>query len=171
MPFRPHLQKVEELAANVVRNAPDPGIATDSFRADLAGFLAVAYAAAFEESVKEIFISFARLQHEILHKMVQKKFDRINGKIKIDVIKNEYLLPFGEQFKDSFSSELQREETEVLRTQGQSITSCYTNIIDWRHAFAHALERQTTLEGVQASYTVAKKVIQILHTSLDNAAL
>jgi hypothetical protein len=168
MPFKPHLQKVEELAANVVRNAPEAGIATDSFRADLAGFLAVAYSAAFEESVKEIFISFAKQQHVILHKMVEKKFDRINGKIKIDVIKSEYLLSFGEQFRDSFSAELQRQETEVLRSKGQSITSCYTNIIDWRHAFAHALERQTTLEGVQASYSIAKRVIVILHESLNN---
>jgi RiboL-PSP-HEPN len=169
MPFRPHLQKVEELAANVVRNAPAPGIATDSFRADLAGFLAVAFAAAFEESIKEIFISFAKQQHTILHKMVETKFDRINGRIKIDVIKSDYLLPFGEEFRDAFASELNRQEKEVLRAEGQSIISCYTNIIDWRHAFAHALERRTTLEGVQASYTIAKKIVEILHISLNNA--
>jgi RiboL-PSP-HEPN len=169
MAFNAHLQKVEELAANVVRNAPAPGVATDSFRADLAGFLAVAYAAAFEESVKEIFVSFAQQQHTILHKMVLTKFDRINGKIRIEVIKSEYLLPFGEQFRDAFSTELQREEKQMLITEGQSITTCYTDIINWRHAFAHALERQTTLEAVQASYSVAKKVVEILHTSLNNA--
>jgi RiboL-PSP-HEPN len=168
VPFRPHLQKVEELATNLVRNAPVAGLSTDSFRADLAGFLAIAYAAAFEESVKEIFIAFAKSQHTILHRMVEKKFDRINGKIKIDTIKNDYLLPLGEQFKDVFSSELKRVEDEVLRSHGQSVISSFTNIIDWRNAFAHKLERQTTIEEVQTSYVFAKKVIELLNSSLEN---
>lgn len=165
--FVSYLEKVEELASNVVRNAPQPNPAIDSYRADLAGFLSVAYAAAFEECVKEIVKTFAKRQHILLHRVIEKKFDRINGKIKIEVIRDDYLQQFGEEYSAKFKKIISRIDEEELRKVGASPVSSYANIISWRHAFAHALERQTTIDEVQKAYPLAKRIVHALDEALS----
>ncbi len=155
------------MAQNVILNAPVPNPASDSYRADLAGFLSVAYAAAFEECIKEIIKQFAKRQHILLHRVIEQKFDRINGRIKIDVIKDDYLKQFGEEYKKRFEAKIKLLEDHSLVSLGQSALSSYANIINWRHAFAHALERQTTIDEVQKAYPLAKKILHALDESLS----
>ena len=167
--FEKHLTKVEGLATKMLSHAGQGSFSDQEFSADVAGFLSIAYAAAFEECIKDIFIEFARNEHKVLHSVISISFDRIDSKIRInDHIKDKYLKQLGSDYRDRFSSQLEAEEKKYNKDKKASIKTSYENIINWRHEFAHKLESNTTISEVQSAYDAAKKVIMILNNCLHN---
>ena len=162
-----HLQRAEDLTANVLKFAPPPGPEGDAFRADLAGLLAIAYVAAFENCVKTIFISFGTATNPILGTVTEHHFEKLASKIHYDFLGDGYALQFGHVYKAKYLKCLNAEEAAVLAASQVSMKEAYANMLTWRNKFAHEGVMLTTLEEVTAAYPMAKRVIAALDSAMS----
>ncbi|MDO9474886.1 MAG: hypothetical protein Q7J28_17720 [Caulobacter sp.] len=163
--YAPHLKRAEDLTANVLKFAPPPGPEGDAFRADLAGLLAIAYVAAFENCVKAIFVAFGTATHPVLGTVTEHHFEKLASKVHYDSIGNKYALQFGQAYKAAYENCLKAQEAAILAASQVSMKNTYANILTWRHKYAHEGVMLTTLEEITAAYPTAKRVIE----ALDNA--
>jgi len=141
-----------------------PGLADPLLRAKYVGFVAVAAVTVYELALKEIFIQFGQKKHKVLGAYVQSQFDRINGRIRIEIIKGTYAGSFGGNYKDRFKKHLDKTTEKHLRSVGRDISSSYENLITWRNDFAHGGKINTTAtyqEATQA-YEDGKDVLECL---------
>lgn len=132
------------------------------------GFAAVSAVTVYELAIKEIFREFAGKKNKVFGHFVDKHFRRINGKIGLDVIQNDYLSRFGGKYQKRFNRLISLEENSFLRANRQSIKSSYGNLIAWRHEFAHEgrIPTNATFFEVQRSYDCGKKIIDVLALTL-----
>jgi hypothetical protein len=165
--YAPHLKRAEDLTANVLKFAPPPGPEGDAFRADLAGLLAIAYVAAFENCVKAIFIAFGTATNPILGSVTEHHFQKLASKIHYDFLGDGYAVQFGQAYKAEYLKCLNAQEAQVLAASQVSMKGAYANILTWRHKFAHEGVMLTTLEEVTAAYPTAKRVIEALDSAMS----
>ena len=165
--YAPHLKRAEDLTATVLKFAPPPGPEGDAFRADLAGLLAIAYVAAFENCVKAIFIAFGTAKNPILGTVTEHHFQKLASKIHYDFLGDGYAAQFGQVYKAEYLKCLSANEVTVLAASQVSMKGAYANILTWRHKFAHEGVMLTTLEEVTAAYPAAKHVIQALDSAMS----
>lgn len=162
MAYQEHFNLADEYIRHldmVMNSIPDPFI-----KSRHVGFLAVSAVTVYELAVKEILIEFSENKHKVLGSFARSYFDRINGRIKTQIIKDEYVSRFGEKYKKRFQKILDEKEKELLKTQGVSIKSSYANIITWRNDFAHEgkIPTTATYDEVKRSYEVGKNLINCL---------
>ena len=132
------------------------------------GLVSIASVTVYELCIKDIFFQFSNSKHRVFGSFVNKSFERMNGRIKLTIIKNEYLPKFGEVYVKRFSKKIESAERLTLRSSGKSIQSSYGNIIEWRNQFAHEgnfISTVTYNEAVE-SYYLGKEVINCLFKSL-----
>lgn len=165
--YQTYLNWVDSLTANVLNTAPPAGPATDDYRADLAGLLTTAYVAAYENCIKSIFISFAGSKNRILSSMASFHFDKINSKIHYNHIGSTYARQFGENYRIYYNKTLDDKENDYLRTHGVSIKESYSNLLKWRHAFAHEGKKLATLEEVVSCKDISRHVIFIIDETMS----
>lgn len=129
-----------------------------------AGFVAVSAATVFELAVKSILIDFAAAQHPVLSNFVGRVFERLNGRVSLQALKEEHLPKFGAAYVAKFSSKLEETELAILRSEGESVKSSYGNLLQWRHGFAHGglLPATATYAEVCRSYHSGKHVLHSL---------
>lgn len=125
------------------------------FRADLAGLLIVSFVSSYENAVKKILIIYADSHNEQFSFFVEKQFDKINSKISLGDLRS-YAKKFDEVLEQKFDNELLRVKQ---RLGGQPVETWYEQLLQWRHAFAHAGQRMTTIEEVFKAHQFAKYVL------------
>ena len=133
------------------------------------GFLAVCGVTVLELTMKHIFCQFAEDQHVALGKFCSKHFSRINGKITLGHIRNEYLPMFGEEYLAQFVHDLEALEDQCLRsTPPISIKASYGNLITWRNKFAHqgTLAENASYGEIKRSYESGKELMACLFHSM-----
>ena len=135
MPYTDHFKLADDFIAHL--DTSIGGIADPFIRSRYVGFVAVSAATVYELAVKEIFTSFGSKKHKVLGNFVQKYFDGLNGQIGRDRIEKKYLPFFGETYAERFHTKLEKLELTSLKTDKISIKSSYSNLLTWRHAFAH----------------------------------
>lgn len=141
-----------------------PGITTPLLQAKYTGFVSVAAVTVYELAIKEIFIGFGAGKHKILGNFTEAYFHRINGRIKIRVVKEDYINKFGQKYVVRFDKKVTARANDYLRSTGRDIRSAYNNLITWRNDFAHAGKLNTTAtykEATQA-YADGKEEIHVL---------
>jgi len=166
MPYTDHFQLADDYVAHldvVIGAISDPFI-----KSRYSGFLAVSAVTVYELAIKSVFIEFASHKHKILGSFTSSYFDRINGRIRVQIVRDEYIKKFGEKYVRRFRKGLDKCEKEILRTDGESVTSCYENVITWRNDFAHQglIPATATYEEVKKAYTFGKQVIHCLATTM-----
>lgn len=142
MAYQDHFRLADEYIQHldtVMNSIPDPFM-----KSRYVGFLAVSAVTVYELAIKEIFIEFSERKHKVLGNFARTFFDRINGRIRRDAIKKDYLKRFGEKYKARFQRKIEEKERAILRSHGVSVMSSYENIITWRNDFAHEGEIPTT---------------------------
>lgn len=162
MPYVANFQHADDIIVHL--NEVLPSLADPLLSAKYVGFVSVAAVSVYEVAIKEIFINFATNKHHILGNFTESFFNRINGKISIDSIKNDYVKRFGPKYLSKFEINLATVSKERLRTHHRDIKSSYANLITWRNDFAHTGRINTTstyTEVVQA-YEDGKEIIQCL---------
>lgn len=132
------------------------------------GFVALTAVTVFELAIKEVICDFSAKKHKVLGNLARDKMDKINGRIKLDNLKKEFIRPFGEKYLINFEKSIDKKENESLRTGFGSIKSSYGNIIQWRHDFVHQGRppATTNYEEMKRSYSRGKEVIHCLHESM-----
>ncbi len=143
----------------VVDAIPDPFI-----QSRYVGLVAIASATVYELAIKDIFCDFSEKKHKVLGSFVSKYFERINGRIKTKMLKNDYIPRFGDKYLKRFKSKLDTKEREYLRNYGVSVLSAYNNLIEWRNQFAHEGKMPTTVTytEIKKAYENGKAVIECL---------
>jgi hypothetical protein len=159
MAYHDHFKLADDMIAHldtVIHGINDPFIASRYI-----GFVAVAAVTVYELAIKEIFCSFGEQKHKVLGNFTHSFFDRLNGRIKLDTIRDEYLKRFGEKYLKRFKMKSEKAEKRSLRTQGISILTSYGNIVFWRNEFAHEgkLPTTATYDEVTRSYRAGIEVI------------
>lgn len=132
------------------------------------GFAAVSAVTVYELAISTIFMEFADKKHTVFGSVVRAQFDRINGRIKLKNIRDEYLSAFGEKYLKRFNRLLAKEEKQQLAASGVSISSSYGNLIVWRHEFAHEgrVPTNATFAEVARAYSAGKHVLSCLATAM-----
>jgi len=166
MAYQDHFRLADEYILHldaVMNSIPDPFI-----KSRYVGFVAVSAVTAYELAIKEIFIAFAEKKHKALGSFSRAFFYRINGRIKRDELRKEYIKKFGDKYLEAFDKKLNIKEMEILQSQRVSIKEAYANIINWRNDFAHEgiIPTTPTYEEVKTSYELGKNVINCLAASM-----
>lgn len=144
---------------SVVPEMTDPFIITRYI-----GLVSVAAVTVYELCIKEIFCGFGHKKHKVFGTYVNKSFERINGRIKLSNITEDYLPRFGDIYIKRFKKKLEKAEKTTIRQKHKSIRGSYGNIIVWRNQFAHEGDFPSTVTYQEAveSYQLGKEVIRIL---------
>ncbi|WP_163560949.1 HEPN domain-containing protein [Halomonas sp. NO4] len=162
MSYANHFRHADDVISHL--NTVMPDIPDPLLKAKYVGFVSVAAVTVYEQAVKEIFIDFAKRKHKVLGNFTESYFSRINGKIKIKVIHDEYISRFGEKYQKRFKKNLQSVSRSHLQLYRRDMKSSYTNMITWRNDFAHEgkMNSTTTYGEVVQAYEDGKEVIHCL---------
>lgn len=145
----------------VIGSISDPEI-----KVSYAGFLSVSAVTVYELAIKDIFIDFAKRQNKIFGIFVENHFSRINGRIKIENIKGEHILRFGQKYRDRYNNLLAIKEKSNMQSKHLSTQSAYDNLVLCRHNFVHEGTPTLTISEVIESYEIGKEVIHCLNDAL-----
>jgi hypothetical protein len=145
-----------------------PQLADPLLEPKYVGFAAVAAVTVYELAIKETFYEFASRKHEILEVFTKAHYDRLNGRIRIGLITDEYLPRFGSKYVLRFKNDLDATTAKLLRQNRRDIKNSYANIIIWRNEFAHqgGINRNVTFNEVATAYEDGKEVIHCLGRAL-----
>jgi hypothetical protein len=166
MAYSDHFKHADDIITHL--NGIVPTVTDPFLSAKYVGFVSVAAITVYELAIKEIFIEFANNKHKVLGHFVETFFDRINGKIRISVIKDEYIKKFGAKYQDRFKKNLESSSKNYLQTRRRDFRSSYSNLIIWRNDFAHEgrINGTTTYHEVVQAYEDGKEVIHCLAMSM-----
>lgn len=166
MVYHNHFQHADDIVAHLDQIMPS--ITDPLLKAKYVGFVSVAAVTVFELAVKEIFIEFARTKHKIFGHFSESFFDRINGRIKLKIIKDEYIPKFGNKYTKRFQKKIDLKSKQYLREHRRDIKSSYGNLVTWRNSFAHEgrINSTTTYREVVQAYQDGKEVIRCLAESM-----
>lgn len=154
----PHLDRVRDLAVEIDRHVPISERGSIDFRADLAGLLVVAIAASYEACVKETLVGYASLHSPAFAQFARNNYDKLSSRVSISDL-NRYAELFDPQINIRFKQILRRRKERIDGFLGKNIETCYKQILSWRHDFAHAGVRNTTIEEAVATHRYARHVI------------
>lgn len=166
MPYDEHFRLADDYISHL--DAVISGIADPFIKSQYTGFLAVSAVTVYELALKTIFFEFAQGKHKVLASFTNAYFARINGRIKVKVIREEYITKFGDKYLKRFDKKLEACERDILRREGASVRSSYANIITWRNGFAHEgiVPSTATYDEVRKAYRFGKHVIHCLAESM-----
>jgi len=162
MAYSDHFKLTDDLILHL-----DPILAesSDSFiESRYTGFLAVSGVTVLELALKNIFCDFAAAKHPVLGNFCSQYFYRINGRIGLKLIKDDYLAKFGSKYQQRFENRVEKLERQHLRTAGTSIKASYGNLITWRNSFAHEgiVPVNASYQEVKRAYDCGKEVMHCL---------
>ena len=162
MPYDIHFKHADDIVQHL--NTVVPTLADPLLQAKYVGFVAVAAVTVYELAIKNVFIEFSTKKHKVLGDFTESYFERINGRIRIQDIKDNYIQRFGERYKKRFEKKMKKAAKDYLQNNKRDIKSSYGNLITWRNDFAHEGKIRTTAtysEAVQ-SYEDGKEIISCL---------
>jgi hypothetical protein len=145
-----------------------PTLADPLLTVKYAGFVTVAAVTVYELAIKDIFCEFGRKKHKVLGAFTESYFDRINGRIKIKVIEDDYVSRFGKSYVLKFRKHLKTAEDSHMLTFKRDLRSAYSNLIVWRNDFAHEGRAPTTAtySDVVTAYEDGKLVVHALASAM-----
>ena len=162
MTYKDNFTHADDLVSHL--NTIVPTINDPILKAKYLGFLAVAAVTVYELALKEIFVRFAGQKHKVFGNFTESYFNRISGRIRVNLIVDEYIPNFGSKYKKRFKRRIEKVATDYLRSKRRDPRVAYGNLITWRNQFAHGgkiIETATYEEVVQA-YEDGKEVIHTL---------
>ena len=166
MPYSDHFKLTDDLIQHL-----DPilaGLNEPFIESRYTGFLAVSSVTVLELALKTIFCEFSAAKHMVFGNFCDEYFDRINGRIGLDLIKKDYLSKFGSKYLLRFTRALDKLEQQYLLAAGSSIKASYGNLLTWRNGFAHEgiIPANATYPEVKRAYGCGKEVMNCLATCM-----
>lgn len=165
--LRAHFEKIEELGMEIKTYVPIEQKKATEFRADLAGLLTVSIASTYESCVKEILQNYAYRHNDNFGIFASNNYEKINSKINIKDL-HEYAKIFHPKIEKQFKETIKRQQQRVKEWTKIDIIDRYTMILKWRHSFAHAGKRNTTVEEALTYHRYAKHVLLSFSHAFDS---
>jgi hypothetical protein len=161
-----HFDRIERLVLEMRRFVPSDKIETAQFRADLAGLLVVSMAASYESCVKETLVTYATGHHVAFGNFALKNYAKLNSRVSLSDLYG-YARTFDSGVHDRFGWLLDRRKKTIDKRLGMNIVKSYGQILSWRHDFAHAGIRNTTIEEAMATHRFAKRVLYVFDQAFN----
>lgn len=158
--------RIDRLVKEMGQFVPASQIETAEFRADLAGLLVVSIAASYESCVKETLVSYAASHHAAFASFATNNYAKLNSRIAINDLYG-YARTFDSGVHRRFGELLTRRKKAIDERIGKNILSSYKQILDWRHDFAHAGVRNTTIEEAMTTHRLAKRVLYVFDEAFN----
>ena len=165
MPYNNRFVATDDLIAHLT---PIVSAITDTeIKANYAGFLSVSAVTVYELAIKDIFIEFATNKNKVFGNFIDKFFSRINGKIMLGDLKDQYIKHFGQKYFIKFEAKLKKRETIVFNTTRKNLRTSYSNLILCRHQYVHQGSPTLTFEEVLDNYNIGKDVLHSLYDTMQ----
>lgn len=167
MPYTSHFSIADDMITHL--NTIIGGVTDPFVSSRYVGFVAISAVTVYELALKNIFIDFAENKHKVFGTYTKCNFDRINGHIKSNQIKDDYITKFGTKYLNRFNRKIEEIEKHFLRTYGRSVKTAYNNLIVWRNSFAHQGQIPTyvTYNEVVSSYYLGKEMIRCVYETMQ----
>ena len=153
-----HFRKVDEIGIAASRFVPIETRGAADFRAELAGLLTVTIASCYENCVKDVLVNYAARRHTDFEMFSRNEFSRLNSKISVSDLYR-VSQKFSPSIKENFKSLLQARSEALVRRVGVDPREKYSQILSWRHDYAHAGIKNTSLEEALKFHSAAKRVL------------
>lgn len=166
MAYSDHFRHADDVIVHL--NGLVPGLTDALLRVKYTGFVTVSAVTVYELAIKEIFCEFGRKKHKVLGVFTESHFERINGRVTLNNIRDDYCAKFGDVYVERFKKQLEATAKTHLTAHRRDIRSAYSNLIIWRNAFAHEGSMPATATYAEAvqSYQDGKQVIHSLAASM-----
>ncbi|WP_299793343.1 HEPN domain-containing protein [uncultured Marivita sp.] len=156
--------RVDKLVEEMDQFVPAGSRGVVEFRADLAGMLVVTIAAMYETCVKTTMISYAARFGREFEGFTERNYKKLSSKISHRDLRR-YASTFDTALCDRFDEVLDRRRKMAVKLSGKNPIKQLDQILDWRHDFAHAGLRQTTISEAMNTHRLASIVILSFHKS------
>jgi hypothetical protein len=163
MPYNDKFKATDELIVSMQSMLSNVDAQT---QAKFTGFLSVSAVTVYELAIKEIIISYACSKHSDFGCFITKYLSRLNGKIKLEDLKNE-IKKYGDIYKSKFETELEVAGSLILKNERQDLKSCYNNLILCRHEYVHGGNVTLSMQECINNYIIGKKVIEALYITMQ----
>lgn len=162
-----HFSRVDRLVHEMNQFVPAENRGVTEFRADLAGMLVVTIAAMYETCVKTTMVSYAARYGKEFEGFAERNFQKLSSKISYNDLKR-YARTFDGQICNRFEKTLDRRRKLAVSLSGKNPIKQLDQILDWRHDFAHAGLRQTTISEAVKTHRLASIVILSFHNAFSD---
>ena len=152
-------ERLNALLLSIEAHAPQSQLGSASFRADLAGLLSVMIVASYETAIKETMISFAGTHSAAFSGFVERNFSRLNSKVRISDL-HRYAQDLDPVLAMRFKEKVGRRRSLFLAISGKNFETSLNQLLNWRHEYAHAGTRVTTIEELVSTHRLARIPIQ-----------
>lgn len=168
MTYIRHFQLVDDVSAHFDETVNS---ANAFLQSRYVGFYAVSSAAVLELALKEVVVGFARHHHSMFGEYVASRYEKINGRIRLDHITDEHLKPFGSTFKNRFRELLEQADQLSIRESSYSVRSSYEILLTCRHQFSHegSIPEATSYADIKKGFDAGKVVMECLAKTLARA--
>lgn len=165
--LKTHFARVDTLVKEIELFVPREEHRNIRFRSDLAGLLIVLIVATYENCVKETLVNYASGHHEMFGEFARNRFERLNSRIAVQDLK-----VYTKQFNTSVHAEFKRSlcyrKNRIQCFTGQDVEKRYELLLRWRHEFAHAGNRITTIEEAIKTHRIAKHVLYAFDSAFNS---
>jgi hypothetical protein len=103
-------------------------------------------------------VTFATNHHIAFGNFTSNNYKRLNSRISISDL-YQYAAIFDDGVRERFKSLLDKRKRRIDARIGKNIEASYKQILSWRHDFAHAGIRNTTIEEAVTTHRLAKRVL------------
>lgn len=162
-----HFLRIDKLVHEMNQFVPPETRGVTEFRADLAGMLVVAIAAMYETCIKTTMISYAARHGREFEGFTERNFKKLSSRITHNDLRR-YAKTFDNNICDKFDAILERRRKTTVKLSGKNPIKQLEQILSWRHDFAHAGLRQTTISEAISTHRLASIVILSYHKAFSD---
>ena len=116
--------------------------------------------------MKDVLYAYASRQHVAFGDYAQRSYEKLNSRIAVRDLKK-YCEIFDPSICNRFRSRLAERKRLILARAGKNIETSYEQVLSWRHDFAHARIRNTTIEEAAATHRVGKRILYIFDDAFN----
>jgi len=160
--LKEHFDRIETLVREMNEHAPPAQRGVADFRADLAGMLVVTIAAMYETCVKTSMVTYAARHGRRFEGFTERNFSKLSSKITHNDLRR-YARLFDHSISQRYEQILDRRKQVAVQLAGRNPVKQLDQLLNWRHDFAHAGSRQTTIEEAITTHRFARIVILSFH--------
>lgn len=135
---------IDQLVEHANRFAPEGKRGVADFRAELGGVVTVLVASCYENIVKQVLIDYSSRHHIEFGRFTESSFARLNSRIQLRDL-HKLCKHGGPSISESFRRRLNDRKVRYRSMSKTEMEKSYERILAWRHDYAHAGIKNTSL--------------------------
>ena len=143
--------------------------AAPTSHANLVGSLCVMLVGHWEEYARSCLSIFSTSRHPVFASYISKPLDRMNARIKVAQIKEDFINRFGGNYRMRLDRLVARSDALTLAKFKIPSSQAYVNIIEWRHTFVHSRKSfpPVSIDDVRQSFLSGSGILRCYMLALS----